>query len=114
MSKVSAWRKAGVAARVARDWALRNRTVNALWGAARTTVRSFTRVIHQLWLEVTGLIFIMMALAGLIKTVPEYVKYHSGHSSLGRVIVATCFTLTFSWFGMTSFWRARRKTQRPS
>ena len=113
MSKVSAWRKAGVTARVARDRALRNRTVNALWGAARTTVRSFTRVLHQLWLEVTGLVFIMMALTGLGATIREYAKYHSNHNSLGRVMIATGFTLTFTWFGMTSFWRARRKSQRP-
>jgi hypothetical protein len=100
-------------ARVGRDQALRNRTVGAVLGAARMTVRSFSRVIHQLWLEVTGLVFIMMALTGLGATIREYSKYHGGQAGGSRVLVASCFTLTFAWFGMTSFLRARRKSQRP-
>ena len=57
MNKVSAWRKVGLAARVAQDQAGRSRTVRALMGAVGATARSFGRALHQLWLEVTGVVF---------------------------------------------------------
>jgi hypothetical protein len=111
VNKVSTLRKLGVAARVAGNQAGRNRTVNALGGAVRAGARSFGRVLHQLWLEITGVLFFTLALSGLGATVREYGKYHTGQASMGRVVLAVCFTLTFAWFGMSSFWRVRRKTK---
>jgi hypothetical protein len=67
------------------------------------------RVLHQLWLEVTGLVFLVMAASGGAAVTHEYAKYQSGKVGLGRVVVAICFTLTFTWFGVSSFWRVRRK-----
>jgi len=106
------WRKAGMVARVAGDQAGRNRTVNALWGAARTTARSFGQVLHQLWLEVAGVIFLIMSLGFASATAKEYGKYHAGQVGPGRVGVAVSFTLVFAWFGLSSFWRAHKKKQR--
>ncbi len=106
------WRKAGVVARVAGTQAGRSRTVGALWGAVRTTARSFGHVMHQLWLEVTGVIFLIMALSFGGATVKEYEKYHARQIGPGRVGLAVCFTLTFVWFGLSSFWRVRKKRQR--
>jgi len=105
------WRKAGVAARIAGQQAGRSRTANALWGAARTTARSFGRVLHQLWLEVTGVLFLIMGLSFGGATVKEYEKYHAGRVGPGRVGILVCFTLTFVWFGLSSFWRVRKKRQ---
>jgi len=113
VSKVSAFRKLGVVARVAGQQAGRNRTLSAVGGAVRTTARSFGRAAHQLWLEVTGLFFLIMALSFAGATVKEYGKYHAGGVGGGRLAVAICFTLTFAWFGLSSFWRARRKSQGP-
>ena len=112
MSKVSALRKLGVVARVAGQQAGRNRTFSALMGAVRTTGRSFGKVMHQLWLELTGVIFLIMALSFAGASVKEYGKYHAGQAGAGRVAVAVCFTLTFAWFGLSSFWRVRKKRQR--
>ena len=112
VSKVSLWRKAGVVARVAGEQAGRSRAVNAVWGAARTTARSFGHVLHQLWLEVTGVIFLIMSLSFAGATAKEYGKYHAGQVGPGRVGVAVGFTLTFAWFGLSSFWRAHKKKQR--
>lgn len=106
------WRKAGVVARVAGSQAGRSHTLTALWGAARATARSFGHVLHQLWLEVTGLLFLTMALGFGSATVKEYGKYHAGHIGPGRVGLLVCFTLTFAWFGLSSFWRVRKKRQR--
>jgi hypothetical protein len=82
-------------------------------GAVRTTARSFGRALHQLWLEVTGTVFLAMAAFGGMAGVREYMKYAAGRARAGRVAIAICFTLTFAWFGLSSFWRVRRKSQRP-
>jgi len=111
VSKVSALRKLGVVARVARDQAGRSRTLNALMKAASTTARSFGHVLHQLWLEVTGVIFLIMALSFAGASVKQYEKFHAGQGGGGRLAVAICFSLTFAWFGLSSFWRVRRKSR---
>jgi hypothetical protein len=113
VSKLSTWRKAGVVARVAGQQAQRSRTFNALMGAARTTARSFTRALHQLWLEVTGVIFLLMALSFAGATFKEYGKYHAGQAGPAGLGITILCTLTFGWFGLSSFWKARRKSQRP-
>jgi hypothetical protein len=102
----------GVAAQVARDQAGRSRTLSAIMGAVRTTARSFARAMHQLWLEVTGTVFLAMAALGGIALIREYMKYEAGHTTAGRVAIVVCFTLAFAWFGLSSFWRVRRKSQR--
>jgi hypothetical protein len=113
VSKVSALRKLGVVARVAGQQAGRNRMLSAVMSAVRTTARSFGHAMHQLWLEVTGSVFLAMAAFGGIAGVREYAKYTAGRATAGRVAIAICFTLTFAWFGLSSFWRVRRKSQRP-
>jgi type VI protein secretion system component VasK len=87
--------------------------VNAAWSAVRTTARSFAHVLHLLWLEVTGVIFLIMALSFGGATMKEYGKFHAGHAGPGRMEAALLFTILFAWFGLTSFWRVRRKSQRP-
>jgi hypothetical protein len=112
VSKVNTLRKLGVVARVVGQQAGRSRMVRAAVSAGRTTVRSFARAMHQLWLEVTGVVFLVMALSFAGASVKEYGKYHAGQTGLGRVAVALAFTVTFAWFGLSSFWRVRRKSQR--
>ncbi|HKT88140.1 MAG TPA: hypothetical protein VJQ59_06875 [Candidatus Sulfotelmatobacter sp.] len=112
MSKVSAWRKAGIVARVAGQQAGRSRTFNALMGAMRATAKSFGHVMHMLWLEVTGVIFLLMALSFAGASVKEYGKYHAGQIGPGRVEIAITCAVLFAWFGLSSFWRVHRKSQR--
>jgi hypothetical protein len=109
VSKVSAARKLGVVARVAGQQVKRSRTARAVTQAVSATARSFGRVLHQLWLEVTGLVFLVMAASGGFAAAKEYAKYEAGRAGLGRVVVAICFTVTFAWFGVSSFWKVRQK-----
>jgi hypothetical protein len=113
VSKVSTLRKLGIAARVAQEQAGRSRTLSAIKSAVRITARSFGRAFHQLWLEVTGAVFLSMAVFGGVELVREYTKYEAGHASAGQVAIVTCFTAAFAWFGVSSFWKVRRKSQRP-
>ena len=111
MSKVSTAEKLGVVARVATNQVKRSRTVRAVTGAFSTTARAFGKVLHQLWLEVTGLVFLLMAASGGAAVAHEYARYQAGKAGLGRVAVAICFTMTFAWFGVSSFWKVRRKSK---
>jgi len=113
VGKVSGWRKAGIAVRVARNQVGRSRTVKAATGAVRTTARSAGRVLHQLWLEVMGFIFLVMALLFGSASVREYGKYHAGQPVGGRLALGIIVTLTFGWFALSSFLRAARKSHRP-
>jgi hypothetical protein len=110
---VSTVQKMGVVARVAGRLATRhagqNRWLAAGFRGLRVTATSFARVLGILWLEVTGFVFLSLALIGGLAFAREYAKFEAGKTSSGRVILAICFTLTFAWFGVSSFWRARRK-----
>jgi hypothetical protein len=112
VSKISTWRKVGIVARVAGQQAGRSRIFNAFMGAARATARSFGNVLHQLWLELTGVIFLMMALSFTGASFREYGKYHSGQAGVASVAVTVCCAVTFAWFGVSSFWRVRKKRSR--
>lgn len=109
MSKISLARKVITVARVAAQQARRNRTAAAIMNAAGATAKAFGHVLHELWLEVTGTVFIFMAAVGGTALVREWSKYHAGRATSGGVAIAICFTLTFAWFGVSSFWRVRHK-----
>ena len=110
MVKVSTWKKIEIAARVAARHAGNSRTALAVMKGARATGRTFGRAAHQLWLEVTGFTFFVLAVIGGIAGFREYAKYQAGLAEgPGRVILAVCFTATFAWFGLSSFWRVRKK-----
>ncbi|MFZ0539689.1 MAG: hypothetical protein WAM47_22680, partial [Candidatus Sulfotelmatobacter sp.] len=88
MTKVSTAQKLGVVARVASRQAGRSRIVRAAGQAANATGRALGRVLHQLWLEVVGVVFLIMALSFAGATVKEYGKYHAGQAGPGRVVLA--------------------------
>ena len=109
----SALQKIGIVTRVAGRLAARqagqSRWLTAGLNGLRVTARSFGRVLGILWLEVTGFVFLSLALIGGLAFAREYAKFEAGKTGSGRVVLAICFTLTFAWFGVSSFWRARRK-----
>ncbi len=109
MVNVSTVRKLSIAARIAAQHAGRTRTVGAVLKGARTTAAHFGRVLRQLWLEVTGFVFLALAFIGAGAFFREYARYQAGQTTSGRVAVAIIFTLTFAWFGVTSFWRVWKR-----
>jgi len=112
VGNVSTARKIGIVARVAAQQLGRSRAAAAAFSSARVTARSLRRVLHQLWLEVTGFTFLAIAGIGALAGVREYGRYQAGHAAgPGRLILAACFTVSFAWFGLSSFWRARKKNQ---
>jgi hypothetical protein len=109
MTKLSTVRKLTILARVVSHSAGRNRTVSAVVKGVRTSAAHFGRVLYQLWLEVTGFVFLALAFIGAIAFFREFARYQAGQTTSGRVAVAIVFTLTFVWFGVTSFWRVWKK-----
>lgn len=87
----------------------RNRTGRAVVAAVRATSQSLGNVLHQLWLEVTGFTFLAIAAIGALAAMREYAKYQAHTAGPGRLVLAICFTASFAWFGLSSFWRVRRK-----
>ena len=109
MPNLSTARKLGMMARVAAQQANRNRTVRAIMKAIRAAAAHWGRVLGQLWLEVTGFVFLSLAAIGVLSFFRELARYHAGESTSQRMVAAILFTLMFAWFGVSSFWRVRRK-----
>ena len=110
MVNVSTVRKLSIAARIAAQHAGRTRTVGAIMKGAQTTAVHFGRVLRQLWLEVTGFVFLALAFIGAGAFFREYALYRAGQTTLRSASrVAIIFTLTFTWFGASSFWRVWKK-----
>jgi len=86
-----------------------NRWVRAFYRAGSVTLRSVTRVLHVLWLEVTGLLFLTLAVVGAGAAVREYHRRSLGTASTGKMLLAAGFALLFTYFGVNSFWRSRRR-----
>jgi len=108
--KVSNLRKIGIAARVAARQVGATRVGAAVLRGTQAAAGSVGRALHQLWLEVTGFVFLALAVVGATAGVREYAKYQAGEATgPGRLILAVCFTATFVWFGLSSFWRVRKK-----
>jgi len=84
-----------------------NRWVRALYSAGDATVRHTGRVAHVLWLEVTGFLFLCLAVVGGAAAFREYRHYARGQAGFGKVAIAALFTLLFLYFGANSFWRSR-------
>jgi len=83
--------------------------VRAFYRAGTVTLQSLIRVLHVLWLEVTGLFFLVLALVGAAAAVRESHRRALGTGSLGKMLLAAAFALLFAYFGVSSFWRSRRR-----
>jgi hypothetical protein len=95
--------------RIAGRKAANSRVLRAAVAGGQATLRSFRRVAHLLFLQITGVFFMFFALAGGIALHREYRAYAAGRIGPGKAVVAFCFVLVFAWFGLSSFWRAKRR-----
>lgn len=109
MTKVSTSQKLGIATRVAGRQIRQTRTFAAVMRAGKTAATHWWHALGQLWLEVTGFVFLALAGIGVLAFIREYSRFHAGRASSARVWLAIVFSLLFGWFGASSFWRVRRK-----
>jgi hypothetical protein len=92
-----------------RDPATRMRMGAALWSGIRTTFVSIWRVAAILWLQITGLFFVIFFVMGTAAAVHEYRLWALGRAPVARFALAAAFSAVFGWFAATSFWRAARR-----
>lgn len=88
----------------------RSRRVSAMAQAGRVTFTHFRRVLRLLWLQVTGFFFLALAVMGGGALANEYPKYQAGKVGGERLLLAAAFMLLFVYFGVSSFWRVRKKS----
>jgi hypothetical protein len=62
------------------------------------------RPIHILWNQVIGFVFIVLALL----PVPAAIRNYGKEGSQAHLFLTIPFTLLMGWFGISSFWRARK------
>jgi hypothetical protein len=65
--------------------------------------------LHVLFLEVSGLIFLSFTVTIITAFIRECRKYSLHQVGMERVILAGAVSMMFLYFGLSSFWRARRK-----
>ncbi len=66
------------------------------------------RVARALFLQVTGFLFLIFSAVLGEKTWHEYRAYTATHASPQRFYLAAFFFVLFVYFGLSSFWRARK------
>jgi hypothetical protein len=101
---------AGTAFRKLRGVPGRNRRIfSGIRSGAAVFFKSALATLHVLFLEVSGLIFLTFSLALVGEFVREYRKYATHQIGPQRVILAGAVGATFLYYGVSSFWRARRR-----
>jgi hypothetical protein len=62
------------------------------------------RPLHILWNQVIGFVFIVLALL----PVPSAIRNFGQDGNGMRLVLTIPFVLIMGWFGISSFWRARK------
>ena len=90
----------------------RNRWWSGFKAGSKSFFGSLGPILHTLFLEVTGVLFLFLTAMFVMGFVREYNKYATGQGSVFRLVVVGFFGLLLVWYGLTSFWRARRRRSR--
>ncbi len=64
-------------------------------------IPAIVRPVHIVWNQAIGFVFIVLALVFGFRVV-------RGKEPLGIQVVAGLFVLLIAWFGISSFWKARK------
>ena len=82
--------------------------VSGLLAGGSSMFATFGRVLRALMLQVTGFLFLVIAVMLGSKTFREYQVHVATHASPSRFYLATFFCILFTYFGLSSFWRSRK------
>ncbi len=84
------------------------RLLGALFAGGSSMFQTAPRVLRMLFLQVMGFLFLAVAVFIGSKAFHEYRLYTSGQGPASRAYLAIFFTIMFGYFGLSSFWRARK------
>ena len=103
---------AGTAYRMLRGTPGRNtRLLRGVQASIRGFAGPVRKVLHVLFLEVSGLFFLLISLGVTSAFLREYRKYAMHEAGVERVIVTGVVGAMFLYFAVSSFWRARRRSK---
>jgi len=88
----------------------KDRLLNAVFAGTKSMVVSFSRTFYALWLQITGMIFVLFTLAGAGALMRQYRADHFADHR--RVAVECIFTLVCLYFTSLSFMKAKRTMKR--
>lgn len=74
----------------------------------RHVVPGIVRPLHVLWNEIIGFIFVILALWAIPSAIRNIRQYESSGDSLFRVVLSFSFAALMTYFGISSFLRARK------
>ena len=109
MGSVSTAKKVVQVARVLADHAANSRLGGAVLSGVRATASSVGKVLHVLWLEVTGFIFLCLGVIGATAGAHEFYKTGANGPNMSKVWAGGLVAALFAYFGITSFWRAHKR-----
>lgn len=87
----------------------KDRLLGAIFAGGKTMLVSFARTFYVLWLQVTGLMFVLFTITGGSALIRQYRADH--FADRHRFWLTVAFTVVCAWFGLVSFFRARRKVK---
>jgi hypothetical protein len=104
---------AGTALRQLRGEPGRNkRIVRGVRSGATAFLGSVLGTLRVLFLEVSGFVFLCFTVIIVSAFLREYKQYALHQVGLDRLVLAGAIGTMFLYFGVSSFWRARRKRSR--
>jgi hypothetical protein len=84
----------------------KDKLLGAIFAGGKTVVISFGRTFYALWLQVTGLFFILFSIFGIRSLVHQYRTNH--FADRVRFWEAVVFLTVSLWFTLVSFRKANR------
>jgi len=84
----------------------KDRLLNAIFAGGKTILVSFARTLYALWLQVTGLMFVMFTVMAASALLAQYHKDHFADRK--RLWVTAASLIVFLWFTLVSFRRANK------
>jgi hypothetical protein len=104
---------AGTAFRQLRGEPGRNKRIfRGVQSGATAFLGSVLGTLRVLFLEVSGFVFLCFTVIIVSAFIREYRKYAMHQVGLDRLVLAGAIGTMFLYFGVSSFWRARRKRSR--
>ena len=102
--------RAGTAYRILRGTPERNkRLLRGVQSGVSGFAGPLRKVLHVLFLEVSGLVFLLISLGVVSAFLREYRKYAMHEVGVERLVVTAAIGAMFLYFAASSFWRARRR-----
>jgi hypothetical protein len=74
----------------------------------RHVVPGVIKPIRVLWNEMIGFVFLVLAVAPVPSAYRAYRDFEGGKEGVFRVILTACFCGVMLYFGLSSFFRARK------